>query len=340
MRRAEAGERRDEVDALVAVERARERFGLGGALDQPEAVAEPLDRRPRDEHGALERIDGIVVAELPRDGAQHAVRRRSRRRACIDEHERAGPVGRLRLAGREAALPEERRLLVAGDPSDGHERAEQLSLADNAARRDEPWEHGARDREEVEQLVVPLECRDVEQHRAGGVRDVRGVLAAELPQKPRVDRAEGEVACRACVREQPFELRRREVRIGDQAGALADQLHRQLGAACGRPPVLPDDRAADRLTTSLVPDERRLALVRDPDRVELPGPDARVAQRSRRRVEHRLPDLVGIVLHEPGRREVLAELPVAASERLQRVIQDEAGGAGRPLVDRKEHRRP
>ena len=124
---------------------------------------------------------------------------------------------------------------------------------------------------------------------------------------------------------------------GIEAGALADQLHRQLGAACGRPPVLPDDRAPDRLTASLVPDERRLALVRDPDRVELTGPHARVVQRRRRRVDHRLPDLVGVVLHEPGRREVLAELLVAASERLQRVVQDEAGGAGRPLVDRKEH---
>ena len=46
----------------------------------------------------------------------------------------------------------------------------------------------------------------------------------------------------------------------------------------------------------------------------------------------------GVVLHQPGRREVLAELPVAASERLQRLVQDEARGAGCPLVDREEHR--
>ncbi len=89
----------------------------------------------------------------------------------------------------------------------------------------------------------------------------------------------------------------------------------------------------------LVPDERRLALVRDPDRIELAGPHARVGQGGRGRVDHRLPDLVRVVLHEPGRGKVLAELLVAASERPQRLVQDEAGGAGRPLVDRKEHGR-
>ena len=49
VRRTESGKRRNEVDALVAVERTRERLGLGRALDQAEPVAEPLDRRARDE---------------------------------------------------------------------------------------------------------------------------------------------------------------------------------------------------------------------------------------------------------------------------------------------------
>ena len=163
------------------------------------------------------------------------------------------------------------------------------------------------------------------------------MLAAELPHEPRVHGAEGEVARSAGVREQPFELRRREVRIGDESGPLADQLQRQLGTACCGPAVLPYDRAPDRLAAPPVPHERRLALVRDPDRVELIGPHARVGECRRRGRDHRLPDLVGVVLDEPGRREVLAKLLVAAAERPQRLVDDEAGGAGRALIDREEH---
>ena len=65
-------------------------------------------------------------------------------------------------------------------------------------------------------------------------------------------------------------LRRREVRVEDQARGAAD--HRfvagraQLVAALGGAPVLPDDRARTRRAGRAVPDHHRLALVRDADR--------------------------------------------------------------------------
>ena len=57
-------------------------------------------------------------------------------------------------------------------------------------------QHRARDVEQVEQFVVPVEGVDVEEHRARGVRDVGDVEppARKPPCEPRIDRAETEFA--------------------------------------------------------------------------------------------------------------------------------------------------
>ena len=96
--------------------------------------------------------------------------------ADVREDERPGAVGRLHLAGREAALAEERRLLVAGDAGERHGRAEQRSP--RRRRRQEGTTVGridAVDGEELEQLVVPGPRLEVEQHRARRVREVGDV---------------------------------------------------------------------------------------------------------------------------------------------------------------------
>ena len=82
--RTEADECRDEVDAAGILNRLGQRLALGGAPDQPEPVAQPLDRRARDEHAALERA--YVVAPPIR----HAIVVRS---PC-DEATGSGPVFR------------------------------------------------------------------------------------------------------------------------------------------------------------------------------------------------------------------------------------------------------
>ena len=58
------------------------------------------------------------------------------------------------------------------------------------------------------------------------------------------------------------------------------EVGRELAAALRRPPVLPDDRGCERPPVA-APDDRRLALVRDPDRVEVGGGDAGVARAHR-----------------------------------------------------------
>ena len=99
---------------------------------------------------------------------------------------------------------------------------------------------------------------------------------------------------------------------------LADQVAWQLPAALGGAPVLPDDRPLQRSPGATIPDDRRLALIRDPDRPRARTPRARAL---RERVtgggQHALPDLLGIVLDPSGLREVLTDLAVAATDRSQ-----------------------
>ena len=47
----------------------------------------------------------------------------------------------------------------------------------------------------------------------------------------------------------------------------------------------------------------------------------------------------GVVLHPAGPREMLAELAVAAARDPPLAVEDKAGRAGRPLIDRENHAR-
>src|SRR5205085_9824318 len=56
----------------------------------------------------------------------------------------------------------------------------------------------------------------------------------------------------------------------------------------------------------------------------------------RRRGDDRLPDLVGVMLDPARPRKVLRQLRVAAAEHAQVLVDDQAGRAGRSLVDRQD----
>src|SRR5207253_10208366 len=119
------------------------------------------------------------------------------------------------------------------------------------------------------------------------------------------------------------------------AGALADQLRGELGAARGRAPVLPDDRAVHGPAGCAVPEQGRLALVRDPDRREVARGDPRVDEGRGRRLLDALPDLLRVVLDPAGPGEVLRKLRVAAAADGELRVDDEAGRARGALVDRE-----
>ncbi len=63
------------------------------------------------------------------------LRERDRLGAGVEQREAAGAVGRFHHAGREAALPDRRRLLVAGDAEDADRPAEQIRQRSCRSRR-------------------------------------------------------------------------------------------------------------------------------------------------------------------------------------------------------------
>ena len=161
--------------------------------------------------------------------------------------------------------------------------------------------------------------------------------ARQPPDKPGVDRSERELAGGPGLAQQPLELRRREVRVGDEPRSLADEVDGELGAPRRGSPVLPDDRWRDRAPVAPVPEDGRLALVRDADRPQLARRDVGVVECVARSGEHRLPDLVGVVLDEPRRGEVLPQLAVPAPDGPEILVDHEARRPRRPLVDRQQH---
>src|SRR5262249_49613870 len=154
-----------------------------------------------------------------------------RARARVQQEEAARPVRVLRHARLDAALAEERRLLIAGDAGDRDRRAEHVGrrLAERAARGQDGREDVRGHVEEAEERRIPGLRVDVEEERARRVGGIGRVppAAGELPEEPGVDRAEAELAGRrplaraADVVEHPADLRAGEVRVEDEPGLRA-----------------------------------------------------------------------------------------------------------------------
>ncbi len=113
VRREQARERRHEDDVADVGHGPGERLDLRRVADDAEVVAQPLDERAGDRDRSLEGVRGRTVAEARGHGRDEAVVGVDRPLARVHEHETAGPVGALDLAGLEAGLAEEGGLLVA-----------------------------------------------------------------------------------------------------------------------------------------------------------------------------------------------------------------------------------
>ena len=262
----------------------------------------------------------------------------------VEEDEATGPVGVLGHARPLAGLAEQCRLLVARDPGHRDVAAEDAGPAIDLCRGNRLGQAGWIDSKQIAELRVPSKPADVEQHRPRGVRVVGDMAAGELEDEPRVDRPEGGAASRLDVPPKPFDLRGREVGVDDQPRALPHKRFMpgglELVAARRRAAVLPDERVVDGLARLGVPGDHRLALVGDPDRVQLGALDPRVHDRLRADPAGHLPDLGRVVLHPTGLREVLLELRVGASGDPALAVEDEAGGPGRALVDGEDQQAP
>ncbi len=75
----------------------------------------------------------------------------------VEHEEGSGAVGALHLAGREARLPDERRLLITRDAADGQRLAKhaRVDLAEVAGAIADFGQTGTRDVEQLAQRLVP-----------------------------------------------------------------------------------------------------------------------------------------------------------------------------------------
>ena len=156
VRRAESHERGDEDHTASVGHLTRELLGLGGASDEPQAVAQPLQRSAGDEHAPLERVHRRARGAARHRHEQTMLGCRSLA-AGVEEQECAGPIGVLRLARAPAALSEQRGLLVAGDAGDRQLSPQVLAAAraERTARRPDFGERMDGDLEEAQQVGIP-----------------------------------------------------------------------------------------------------------------------------------------------------------------------------------------
>ncbi len=237
---------------------------------------------------------------------------------------------------RDRGLPQKRRAL--GDAVD---------LRGGADLR----HHRARHAEVGQDVVAPLQRLEVHEERARRVRDIRRVhtsldTAREVPEDPRVGRAEQQVAglgllARSLdVLEDPDDLRAREVgrerETDDALVPLDAEPFREPVDDRLRTGVLPHDRVVDGLAGALVPHHGGLTLVRDADRRDVVACQVGLAQGDSDDLLHIAPDLQRVVLDPAGLREDLLVLELTGGDDRARLVEDDGAAGRRALVDRDD----
>ena len=200
-----------------------------------------------------------------------------------------------------------------------------------------------------QQLGVPAPARDVEQHRPRRVGGVGGQLAGELEDQPRVDRPEHRAAVAGRARAGPSTLSSSHsifvpekygsstspVALAHRAPRGRPRAARRSGPRCGGPARRSRGAAARRW-----PGPRRTTVSRwlvIPTASSSPSRTPASASASPATAWVTRPDLGRVVLDPARAREVLLELAVGAADELAVQVEDQAGGAGRALVDGQDH---
>ena len=133
--------------------------------------------------------------------------------------------------------------------------------------------------------------------------------------------------------QQPLDLGAREIRVEQQPGPFG--YHRpktrrpQIVTDRRRPPVLPDNRAVQRLAGVAVPEQGRLALVGDANCRR----HARLGNHLAHGRNHGLPQILRLMLHPAGCRVMLGKLALSAGHHPQACIKHNRPGRGGALVN-------
>ena len=209
-------------------------------------------------------------------------------------------------------------------------------------------QHRRRDPEEIQQLGIPLQRVDIEQHGARCIGDIghMHLPAGEVPHQPAVHGTEPQVSRighgtrSGNVLQDPPDLGRAEIRIDDQPGLFPDAggeaLRFQAVAIIGRPPVLPNDGMADGLARAGVPDNGGFPLVGDADTGHLFTGKPGHGHGFRHHGRLGSPDLTGVMLHPARSREMLGKLLLRHAEHIAGMVKNDGPGRAGPLVQGKD----
>ena len=345
VRCAKACQRGHDHHPAAIRDRARERLGILGQIDDPEGIAQPLHQAPGDKHRAFDGI-GARALDLGQNRAEQAVGRARDAAALTGQHESPGAIGRLGLPRREARLPDGRGLLVTGEARDRNRPSEQRRIGhrQRPGHVGHPRKRRQRHAEKFTQPVVELRILQPHQERAAGVAGVTNMRrsAGELEGQPAFDRPEGQ---RALLRsaahlghvvEHPAHLGAREIGIEQQPGALlhpglvpriAQGGAKGLGAA-----VLPYDGVGERLAGGAIPRHHGLALVGNADTGDRRCP-ARLVQHRLHAGERLVPDLARIMLDPAGLRIVLGQRFLRTGEQHAVMCKQHRAGRGGAFVE-------
>ena len=249
----------------------------------------------------------------------------------------------------EAALAEERRLLVARHAADGDALDEPRvrRYAEAAGRGAHLGKDGLGNAEELKQEGIPAPLVDVVEHgpaRIGHVRGVHGPVG-ELPNEPAVHGAEAELPRLGTgtgaghLTQDPGELAGGEVGVGHEARARRDLGRGRRVARDGlhhgrRAAALPDDGVHDGLAGGAVPHDGGLALVGDADRIDLGGVHVRGHDELGERAQLRRENVLRVVLDPAGLRVDLGEGALDRGDGAAGAVDEHGAGRGGARIER------
>ena len=197
----------------------------------------------------------------------------------IEHQERAGSISALDIARGKACLPDESRLLIAGNSADGQRLTEHRGIADSeiSGTVANLGQHAHGHVEHLAQRLVPTALANVVERgsaRIGGIGEMR-LAAAQPPDEKTVDGAEGDVAgggrlarTRHSV-EDPRDLGGGEIRVEAQAGLAAHvglaMIESQLPASIRGAAILPDNGVVNGRAAATIPENGGFSLIGDAD---------------------------------------------------------------------------
>ena len=346
VRRAQPGKGRHKTHPARVGHLRGQLLDFTGGFDNAQVIAQPLHHCACNKNAPLQGVAHLTV-DLPANGRQQVVLRELGRFANVHQHKAARAVGAFHHARPGAHLPKQGGLLVAGDAGNrnftGKKRG--LRFAVHLTRLLHGGQHAARNVEQRQQLVVPGQGVDVEEHRARGVRHVRHVQLAlgEIPNQPAVHGAKGQFAGFGLlpgvghVVQNPAHLAGREIRIEQQAGFAPNQLLvaglAQLVAIRGRTAVLPHNGVVDRCAGVAIPHHRRFALVGDADGRDVAAVVPRFHRRLGRHARLGRPDFARVVLDPARLRKYLGEFLLGLRHDLPLPVEQNGAGTGGALVE-------